>query len=115
MDEDVAQMGREELVAEVLALRAAIRTHRDSSGHDLCWHHPDLWGTLPERVDPEIAVPPWPRFMRGCVAYRQSLDDEAPGAATHDAEYDDRTALIAGGRCQHLLSNPRAPDICCRW
>ena len=90
MDEDVARMDREELVAEVLALRAAIRTHRDSSGHDLCWHHPALWGTLPERVDPEIAVPPWPRFMRGCVAYRQSLDDEAPGAATHDAEYDER-------------------------
>ena len=37
------------------------------------------------------AVPPWPRFMRGCVAYRQSLDEQAPGAATHDAEYDDRT------------------------
>ena len=89
MDEDVAQMGREELATEVLALRAAIRAHRDSSGHDLCWHHPDLWGTLPERVDPEIAVPPWPRFMRGCVAYRQSLDEEAPGAATDDVEYDD--------------------------
>jgi hypothetical protein len=29
--------------------------------------------------------------MRGCVAYRQSLDDEAPGAATHDAEYDERS------------------------
>jgi hypothetical protein len=53
-----------------------------------CWHHPDLWETLPERVKPDIAVPPWPRFMRGRVAYRQSLDEKAAGARVHDAEYD---------------------------
>ena len=88
MDEDVEEMDRDRLVAEVLALRAAIRTHRDSSGHDLCWHHPDLWDLLPEQVEPAIAVPPWPKFLRGCVAYRQSLERQAPGAATHEAEYD---------------------------
>jgi hypothetical protein len=37
---------------------------------------PDLWSTLPEQVEPSVAVPPWPQFMRGCVAYRASLDEE---------------------------------------
>ena len=91
MDDDLEGMDREQLVAEVKKLRAAVRVHRDSSGHDLCWHHPDLWQTLPEQVDPVIEVPPWPRFMRGCVAYRQSLDEQAPDARSHDREYDDRS------------------------
>ena len=88
MDDDLDDMTREQLVAEVVRLRTAVRAHRDSSGHALCWHHPDLWQTLPEQVEPDIAVPPWPRFMRGCVAYRQSLDEQAPGARVHDAEFD---------------------------
>ncbi|MEZ5091524.1 hypothetical protein [Nocardioides sp.] len=88
MDEDLDGFTRDELAAEVIRLRTAIRAHRDSSGHDLCWHHPELWETLPERLDPDIAVPPWPRFLRGCVAYRESLDREAPEARTHDVEYD---------------------------
>ena len=60
MDDDLETLSREELVHEVRKLRAGIRAHRDSSGHDLCWHHPQLWGLLPERVVPEVAVPPWP-------------------------------------------------------
>jgi hypothetical protein len=90
VDEDLDQMTREQLGAEVVKLRAAIRRHRDSSGHDLCWHHPDLWATLPEHIDPDLAVPPWPKFIRGCIAYRQSLDEQLPGARTHDAEYDEQ-------------------------
>ena len=73
-------MTREELVAEVMRLRAGIREHRDSSGQELCWHHPKLWALLPEKVDPRIAVPEWPQFMRGCVRYRASLDEQAPQA-----------------------------------
>jgi hypothetical protein len=88
MDEDLRRMDREALVAEVKRLRAGIRAHRDSSGHDLCWHHPQLWGLLPERIEPRIAVPPWPKFLRGCVKYRESLERQAPGAAVHDREYD---------------------------
>lgn len=88
VDDDLAGMSRGELVAEVRRLRAGIRAHRDSSGHDLCWHHPALWGLLPERVEPEVAVPPWPRFLRGCLRYRESLDRELPGAPVHDREYD---------------------------
>jgi hypothetical protein len=74
LDEDLDVMSRDELAAEVKALRNGIRAHRDSSGHDLCWHHPDLWGLLPENTDPLPDVPDWPAFMRGCVRYRQSLD-----------------------------------------
>ena len=88
MDDDLDALSRDELLAEVQRLRAGIRKHRDSTGHELCWHHPDLWALLPERTDPQIAVPPWPRFLRGCVRYRQSLDEQAPGAPVHDAEYD---------------------------
>jgi hypothetical protein len=76
MDEDVNQMSREQLMGEIKRLRAGIREHRDSSGRDLCWHHPALWGLLPEKSDPLPQVPPWPEFMAGCVQYRASLDRE---------------------------------------
>jgi hypothetical protein len=88
MDEDLERMSRESLIAEVRKLREGIRAHRDSTGHDLCWHHPALWSLLPEKLDPAIAVPPWPKFLRGCVRYRQSLDEQAPGAPVHDQDYD---------------------------
>jgi hypothetical protein len=88
MDDDLDGLSREELISEVRRLRAGIRTHRDSTGHELCWHHPDLWGLLPEKVTPEVAVPPWPRFLRGCVRYRESLDRELPGAPVADFEYE---------------------------
>jgi hypothetical protein len=74
LDGDLSGMSRAALIAEVKKLRAGIREHRDSTGHDLCWHHPALWGLLPERSDPVPAVPSWPEFMAGCVKYRRSLD-----------------------------------------
>jgi hypothetical protein len=89
MDDDLLGMSREQLIAEVNRLRAGIRAHRDSSGHDLCWHHPQLWGLLPEPIPPEIAVPPWPKFLRGCLKYREALERELPNARTWDAEYDE--------------------------
>ena len=87
MDEDLNRLSRDDLIAEVLRLRAGIREHRDGTGHDLCWHHPKLWGLLPERLDPQIAVPPWPKFLRGCVAYRESLDRQQPDAPVDDSEH----------------------------
>jgi hypothetical protein len=87
MDEDLDQLDRTDLIDEIIRLRAGIREHRDSSGHDLCWHHPELWGLLPEAITPAVAVPPWPRFMRGCVAYRESLDRELATAPVHDHEF----------------------------
>lgn len=80
MDEDLHGMSREELADEVKKLRQAIRQHRDSTRHELCWHHPDLWGLLPEKSDPVPVVPEWPEFMEGCVRYRRSLDEQAPDA-----------------------------------
>jgi hypothetical protein len=76
MDEDINQMSKDQLMEEVRKLRAAIREHRDSTGQNLCWHHPRLWSLLPEQIEPKISVPEWPEFMKGCVKYRQSLDME---------------------------------------
>jgi len=90
MDKDLETMDRAALIAEIKRLRAGIRDHRDSSGHKLCWHHPQLWGLLPEPIPANIAVPPWPKFLRGCVAYRESLERELPGAPILDQEYDRR-------------------------
>jgi hypothetical protein len=89
MDDDLETMDREGLIAEVRKLRAGIRAHRDSTGHDLCWHHPALWDLLPEKTDPVIAVPPWEKFMRGCIHYRASLDAQAPHAPVLDKDYND--------------------------
>ena len=87
-DEDLQGMSREDLIAEVQRLRAGIRGHRDSSMHELCWHHPALWGLLPERTDPLPVVPTWPEFLRGCVRYRQSLDEQASAAPRSDRPYE---------------------------
>ncbi|MDB5799860.1 MAG: hypothetical protein JWL63_799 [Rhodocyclales bacterium] len=87
MDEELEHLSREELVTEVRKLRAAIRDHRDASGHELCWHQPRLWALLPEQVTPAIEVPEWPQFMRGCIRYRQSLDEQNPDAPRTDGEF----------------------------
>jgi hypothetical protein len=54
MDHDLDTLDRDALVAEVKRLRAGIREHRDSSEHELCRHHPQLWGLLPEPIAPEV-------------------------------------------------------------
>jgi hypothetical protein len=87
MDENLEKRNRDELIAEVKRLRTGIRAHRDSTGQDLCWHHPELWNLLPEKIAPEVTVSPWPRFLSGCVRYRQSLDRELPDAPVSDEEY----------------------------
>jgi len=88
MDEDVEKLDRDALVAEVKRLRAGIREHRDSSGQELCWHHPKLWGLLPERTDPVPEVPAWPQFLRGCLKYRESLDRQLPNAPRTQDEFE---------------------------
>jgi hypothetical protein len=90
MDEDLKSLSRERLLAEVQRLRAGIRKHRDATGHELCWHHPELWGLLPERCDPQPTVPDWPQFLRGCLRYRQSLDEQLPQAPRSTAEFEER-------------------------
>ena len=68
MDEDLQGMSREELIAAVRALREGIRAHRDSSGQELCWHHPQLWGLLPEKQDPLPPYLPGQCSCRGAFA-----------------------------------------------
>jgi hypothetical protein len=87
MDDDLHQMTRDALIDEVKKLRQGIRRHRDSSAHELCWHHPELWGLLPEKTDPIPVVPEWPEFIRGCVKYRQSLDGQASDAPRTSRPY----------------------------
>lgn len=80
MDEDLQRMTRDQLIDEVQKLRRGIRTHRDSTRDELCWHHPALWALLPEKSDPVPVVPEWAKFIQGCVKYRQSLDEQAANA-----------------------------------
>ena len=87
IDADLEQLSTEQLLAEVKKLRAAIRNHRDTSAHELCWHHPDMWNLLPEKRGPSVEVPAWPQFMRGCIRYRQSLDAQAPDAPRIEREF----------------------------
>jgi hypothetical protein len=88
MDEDLEQLTRDELIAEAKKLRAGIRRHRDSTMHELCWHHPQLWELLPEKVSPDVAVPAWPQFLRGCLRYRESLDAQLPDAPRVTDEFE---------------------------
>jgi hypothetical protein len=89
MNTDLEGMTREQLVSEIVKLRGGIRAHRDSTGHALCWHHPDLWALLPEKTDPQPTVPAWPQFMRGCIKYRQSLDEQIPQAPRTEESFDE--------------------------
>lgn len=87
MDEDLSTLTREALIDEVRKLRQGIRTHRDSTLHQLCWHHPALWALLPDKEDPVPTVPEWPQFLAGCIRYRQSLDDQVPTAPRTSEPY----------------------------
>jgi hypothetical protein len=98
MDDDLTYLDRDALIAEVKRLRDAIRQHRDSNAHELCWHHPQLWGLLPEATDPLPVVPDWPQFMRGCIAYRLSLDRQLPDAPRTSGEYDEAVAPAVPAR-----------------
>jgi len=74
MDQDLETMTLDELKNEVRKLRQGIRTHRDASGHDLCWFHPELWSLLPEKSDPLPVIPETCEFLEHCIKYRKSLD-----------------------------------------
>jgi hypothetical protein len=89
MDEDLAALNREALIAEIKRLRNGIREHRDSSGHELCWHHPKLWGLLPEKSGLLPSVPAWPQFLRDCIKYRESLDQQLPNAPRSVDEFSE--------------------------
>jgi hypothetical protein len=64
-DKDLDAMDHATLLAAARAMRQAIRTHRDSSGHELCWHHPDMWALLP---DAPIGGQVVPDGLNSCAA-----------------------------------------------
>lgn len=84
MDDDLAERSWDELLAEVVRLRAGVRAHRDASGQDLCWHHPQLWGLLPEPI-PRDGLAAVPARLR---ENREALDREVPDAPRTDEEYE---------------------------
>ena len=86
MDSDLNDLPRGELIAELIKLRNAVRAHRDSTGHEPCWHHPARWQLLPEQSRISPVVPEWPVFLRGCLQYRQSLDLQLPEASPSKEE-----------------------------
>jgi hypothetical protein len=86
-DADLEDMDRDALLAQARAMRAAIRAHRDASGHDLCWHHPEMWALLPDRPEAGQVVPDWPTFLAGCLRYRAALDRELAEAPRGDEEF----------------------------
>lgn len=73
LDADIEYLPRNQLKEEIRKLRNAIRTHRDSTGHGLCWYHPELWNLLPEKITPVPQVPPVGEFLARCREYHESL------------------------------------------
>ena len=89
LDSDLDGLGREALLERAKRMRRAIRVHRDSTGHELCWHHPELWDLLPEKKPAAVMVPDWPQFLRGCIVYRSALDRQFAGAPGTNEEYEE--------------------------
>ena len=100
MDEDLESLSREELVAELVRLRNAVRAHRDTSMHDLCWHHPDLWDLLPEKS----AIHPWCRSgLFSCGAVSGIGSRWTNSCPTHrDRRMSIRVGKAADGPVVHL-------------
>src|SRR5262249_56922696 len=79
--------------------------------------HPSLWSLLPEKTDPIPVIPEWPEFIRGCVRYRQSLDEQAPNAPRTNEPYERRSALTSArpesedrsGRIKDMTNSVHAP------
>ena len=90
LDRDLDALTFDALLTEAKRLRRAIRKHRNAIGHELCWHHPDMWDLLPDKLSVEITVPDWPQFMRGCIRYRSSLDEQLPDAPRTTREFEGR-------------------------
>jgi hypothetical protein len=85
MDGDLGQMTREQLIAEVKRLRNGLREHRDSSEHELCWHHPALGGHCPKRPIRFLSYLNGPSLFEGVsdIENRWTYKPLARGERTH--------------------------------
>jgi hypothetical protein len=86
-ERDLDALPHADLLAAAKSMRRAICAHRDTSEHELCWHHPDMWALLPDPPQVKPVVPEWPQFMRGCIRYRQSVDQQLSGAQRTNKEF----------------------------
>lgn len=69
-DSDLPGLTIEALRAEVLALRAAIRVHRDGKAQARCWLDDQaLYAALPEKTPAQFALPPREEFLRSCTRF----------------------------------------------
>jgi hypothetical protein len=70
----------EELKTEIEHLKNAIRTHRNKSGHNLCWlNDVELWRTLGEEVSyPHGTLPVREEFLRQCKRFYESRIQGTP-------------------------------------
>jgi hypothetical protein len=112
MDEDVQEMSREQLVAEVKRLRQGIRQHCDSTEHELCWYHPALWALRQDATDSLPTVPDWPQFFQGCIRYRSiqwNLSFLTKGGALflRDGSHPERRRQRVEGMYPGTSSRPR--------
>jgi hypothetical protein len=87
MDKDLDALSAKELLVEAKKLRQAIRAHRDSELHDLCWYHPELWNLLPETKEVNPQVPNREQFLKGCQIYRDSLDKDFPPESHSEVDF----------------------------
>jgi len=92
-DKDLEQMGLPQLLIVAKEMRAAIRVHRDASGHDLCWFQPELWALLPDRPEKRALVPPRAEFLERCVHYRDMLEGKPASLPAAEREQALRCAL----------------------
>ena len=51
-----------------------------------------------EKVQPDLAVPAWPQFLRGCLRYRESLDAQLPNAPRVTDEFEEPPNVNGGNK-----------------
>ncbi len=58
-------------------VRAVLQDWASNTGHDKCWHHPEILKRLCQivgvSVDNDPCLPPREEFQQGCKAYEASL------------------------------------------
>jgi 8-oxo-dGTP diphosphatase len=65
----------EQLKRRVEELEAAIRKHREATGHNMCWENDEeLWAVLADGVVLDHTAPEHCEFFRKCIEYRESKD-----------------------------------------
>lgn len=82
-DEQLQGLPVEDLVAEILRLRDAIRLHRGEKGNDRCWLDDQrLYGVLPDVESADFRLPCRGEFLKNCERYWSQRQDELSQLST---------------------------------